>query len=66
MADDRTNQFVDILHTESKKFVGQKEEFMMQFSEADFTYILDGWRAKIERCSAGDQAWGLFTATKPQ
>lgn len=66
MADDRTNQFVDILHTESKKFVEQKEDFMKQFSEADFMYILNGWKAKIERCTAGDQAWGLFTADKPQ
>ena len=26
--------------------------------------IWQGWRSKLVRCSAGDQAWGLFTATK--
>ena len=26
--------------------------------------ICQGWRSKLVRCSAGDQAWGLFTASK--
>ena len=31
----------------------------------EFDYIVDGWTAKIKRCSAGDQAWGYFVAKKP-
>merc|ERR1712051_584420 len=27
--------------------------------------FVDGWTAKIKRCSAGDQAWGYFVAKKP-
>jgi len=65
VADDRTDQFVDILHKESKGFVQRKQEFLQCFAEADFNYILGGWSAKVERCSAGDQAWGYFTAVKP-
>ena len=26
--------------------------------------ICQGWRSKLVRCSAGDQAWGLFSASK--
>lgn len=65
VADDRTKQFVDILQVELDRFNEQKEEFLDQFEENDFDYIVSGWEAKLERCSSGDQAWGLFTATKP-
>jgi phosphoethanolamine N-methyltransferase len=65
VADDQTSQFINILNTESKQFVEKKRDFLQKFSEADFNYILDGWRAKVERCSDGDQAWGYFTANKP-
>ena len=36
-----------------------------EFSEADYTYLLDGWKAKVVRCGAGLQKWGLFKCTKP-
>lgn len=57
---------MDILELELKNFNKQKSEFIELFSEADFKYIEDGWKSKLVRCGAGDQAWGLFTATKPQ
>ncbi|CAG7827813.1 unnamed protein product [Allacma fusca] len=64
-AQDLTSTFIDILNTEAKRFVSQKEEFLTRFSLQDFEYILEGWNAKVRRCSAGDQAWGLFIAEKP-
>ncbi|XP_070574723.1 uncharacterized protein [Ptychodera flava] len=64
-AEDRTNQFVDVLQREKKRFEAEKEEFLKDFSEEDYQYILDGWDSKLKRCGAGDQRWGLFYAEKP-
>jgi phosphoethanolamine N-methyltransferase len=62
---DKTAQFMDILNIELKRFVENKAGFLAQFKEYDYDYIVEGWKSKLDRCSAGDQAWGLFTATKP-
>ena len=35
-----------------------------EFSEEDFSYLIDGWTTKLERCARGDQKWGLFQAKK--
>merc|ERR1711878_241167 len=32
--------------------------------EYDLNYIEKGWKDKVVRCNQGDQAWGLFEATK--
>jgi phosphoethanolamine N-methyltransferase len=64
-AQDMTSTFIEILNTEVKRFVSQKEEFLTRFTLQDFEYILEGWSAKVRRCSAGDQGWGLFIAEKP-
>jgi len=61
---DKTSYFVDILHKEMKSFTTQKDDFVKEFSLEDFDHILEGWQAKVERCTAGDQAWGLFIAHK--
>lgn len=64
-AQDKTKEFMDILNLELKSFNGKKPEFLKLFAIEDFKYIEDGWKAKLERCLAGDQAWGLFSAIKP-
>lgn len=64
IASDRTEQFVGILQIELNRFMNNRKEFLHQFEEHDFDYIVSGWEAKLERCRAGDQKWGLFTATK--
>jgi len=63
-AQDMTSTFIDILNTEVKRFVNQKSDFLKLFSPQDFDYIVEGWNAKVRRCSAGDQGWGLFLAEK--
>jgi len=64
VAENKTNMFIDILKMEVNQFAEKKEEFLKQFNENDYQYIVDGWNSKLKRCSAGDQAWGLFTAVK--
>jgi phosphoethanolamine N-methyltransferase len=38
--------------------------FIKDFSQKDFDDLVDGWKIKVDRVNAGDQAWGLFLATK--
>lgn len=63
-AEDRTQQFISILHNELRKFEPLQSEFVEEFSQEDYDEIVDGWNAKIKRCHAGDQAWGLFLGEK--
>ncbi|OQV16202.1 Phosphoethanolamine N-methyltransferase 1 [Hypsibius exemplaris] len=63
-AEDRTKQFIGILRTELQNFEPQQSEFVENFSQEDYDEIVDGWNAKVKRCSAGDQAWGSFLAEK--
>ncbi|XP_038078651.1 phosphomethylethanolamine N-methyltransferase-like [Patiria miniata] len=63
-AEDRSWQFMEVLEEEKAKVEQEKEEFVKQFSEADFQYLIDGWTNKLTRSKAGDQKWGLFTAEK--
>jgi hypothetical protein len=32
--------------------------------QEDYDDIVNGWKAKLQRSSAGEQRWGLFIATK--
>lgn len=59
-----TPNFVKSLESELKRSEQDKEGFVDEFCESDYDYIVEGWRAKLVRCAAGDQKWGLFHATK--
>jgi len=61
---DKTKLMIDIMKMELGKFHKIKETFVEEFSQEDFDYIDQGWSDKLVRCNEGDQAWGLFTATK--
>ena len=37
---------------------------LQDFSLKDYNELVDGWAIKVERCSKGEQGWGLFSATK--
>ncbi|XP_043931612.1 phosphomethylethanolamine N-methyltransferase-like isoform X2 [Protopterus annectens] len=63
---DRTAQFVDILKKELQKTESIKDEFIQEFSEEDYLYIVNGWKRKLQHCELGDQRWGLFYAEKPK
>ncbi|KAE8900750.1 Phosphoethanolamine [Phytophthora fragariae] len=64
VAEDRTNQFVEVLKEELARTLAHKDEFVSETSETDFKYIVEGWEAKIVRCGDGDQKWGLFYGKK--
>jgi len=64
-ATNMTPGFIDILKGEVYDFRQKEHAIIDEFSQKEFDYIVDGWTAKIKRCSAGDQAWGYFVAKKP-
>ncbi|BFZ12596.1 hypothetical protein BsWGS_15635 [Bradybaena similaris] len=64
-AEDRTQQFADILRAEIARTENIKEEFIEEFDEDGYKYIVDGWKVKLGRVELGDQRWGLFYAEKP-
>ncbi|KAF3326649.1 phosphoethanolamine N-methyltransferase 1-like protein [Carex littledalei] len=64
VAEDRTNQFLEVLQRELDITAKNKDEFLQDFSEKDYDDIVNGWNAKLKRSSLGEQRWGLFIATK--
>lgn len=64
IAENRTVQFVEVLHKELLSFEKKKASFLKEFSEDDYNAIVSGWESKLKRCKDGEQQWGLFLATK--
>ncbi|XP_057472967.1 phosphomethylethanolamine N-methyltransferase [Actinidia eriantha] len=64
IAEDRTDQFMEVLQRELNVVEKEKEEFIQDFSEEDYNDIVGGWNAKLVRSSSGEQRWGLFIAKK--
>ncbi|KAI0491653.1 hypothetical protein KFK09_025913 [Dendrobium nobile] len=64
IAEDRTDQFVEVLQRELDAVEKNKEDFIRDFSKEDYDEIVDGWRSKLKRSKTGEQRWGLFIAKK--
>ncbi|KAK7505822.1 hypothetical protein BaRGS_00003093 [Batillaria attramentaria] len=64
-AEDRSEQFKQVLQRELKTAEAIKNEFIQEFCEEDYNYIVNGWKDKLVRVGEGDQRWGLFYAEKP-
>ncbi|CAL9146762.1 phosphoethanolamine N-methyltransferase [Musa acuminata AAA Group] len=64
IAEDRTNQFLEVLQRELDAVEMDKEVFIRDFSQEDYDEIVNGWKAKLKRSSVGEQRWGLFIAQK--
>ncbi|CAA6671281.1 unnamed protein product [Spirodela intermedia] len=65
VAEDRTDQFLEVLQRELDATEADQEAFLRDFSQEDYDDIVNGWRAKLKRSSSGEQRWGLFVARKP-
>uniref|UniRef100_A0A8C1GP30 phosphoethanolamine N-methyltransferase n=1 Tax=Cyprinus carpio TaxID=7962 RepID=A0A8C1GP30_CYPCA len=63
-AEDRTEQFIQVIKAELQRAEEMKEEFIQEFSQEDYDAVVNGWTEKLQRCETGDQRWGLFYATK--
>ncbi|KAL5544972.1 hypothetical protein UlMin_008756 [Ulmus minor] len=63
-AEDRTEQFIEVLQRELAVVEKETDEFISDFSEEDYNDIVGGWKAKLVRSASGEQRWGLFIAKK--
>ncbi|XP_052818692.1 uncharacterized protein LOC128244694 isoform X2 [Mya arenaria] len=61
-AQDRTDLFVQSLEKELIVAEDIREDFVKEFSQDDFDYIVNGWKDKVGRTQ--DQRWGVFYAEK--
>merc|ERR1712183_221160 len=61
---DKTAEFISILKSEMVKFKPTKEKFVKEFSLKDYNDLVNGWDIKVDRCTKGEQGWGLFSAKK--
>lgn len=66
VAEDRTWQFEASLKRELAAAEADKAAFVAEFSEQDYSDVVGGWVAKLQRVADGEQRWGLFTARKPE
>ncbi|MBA0828330.1 hypothetical protein Goarm_013013 [Gossypium armourianum] len=64
LAEDRTDQFLQVLQRELNQVEKEKDAFISDFSKEDYDEIVGGWKAKLIRSSSGEQRWGLFLAKK--
>ncbi|XVF12206.1 hypothetical protein REPUB_Repub08aG0094700 [Reevesia pubescens] len=64
IAEDRTDQFIQVLQRELDEVEKDKDAFVSDFSQEDYDDIVGGWKAKLIRSSLGEQKWGLFLAKK--
>ncbi|MBA0863717.1 hypothetical protein Goshw_024926 [Gossypium schwendimanii] len=64
IAEDRTDQFIQVLQRELDKVEKDKDAFITDFSQEDYDDIVGGWKAKLIRTRSGEQRWGLFIANK--
>ncbi|KAJ6387327.1 hypothetical protein OIU78_017112 [Salix suchowensis] len=58
VAEDRTDQFNQVLKRELIAIEKEKDEFIQDFSEEDYNDIVGGWKAKLIRSSSGRAAMG--------
>ncbi|XXG80016.1 hypothetical protein AAC387_Pa09g0972 [Persea americana] len=64
IAEERTDRFLNVLQRELDAIKKDKDAFIKEFSENDYSEIVNGWKAKLKRSSVGEQRWGLFIAKK--
>ena len=62
--EDHTKAFIDSLRGELKDLNAARDQFLREFTETDFEYLVNRWNTKIQFCEQGDFIWGLFIAEK--
>lgn len=60
-----SKRFLELLQYELHKLNSGREDFLKEFSVEDYTYLKNGWEAKIKRVGDGDQVWCFCYGEKP-
>lgn len=62
--EDITEAFRQSLSEEQVQLAATREDFLRDFDEADYEYLMTRWDRKVRFCVEGDLKWGLFLAGK--
>jgi len=62
--EDHTKAFIDSLRDELKALNANRDQFLREFTEGDFDYLVNRWNKKIQFCEQEEFIWGLFIAEK--
>jgi phosphoethanolamine N-methyltransferase len=63
--EDITDQFINSLELERENLMRSRAEFLTEYEESDYQYLIERWDKKTRFCRQGDFHWGLFIAQKP-
>lgn len=64
VAEDATDMFINSIQRELEVAEKEHDDFVTEFSEADYEALVSGWKEKLQRALAGEQRWGLFFAKR--
>ncbi len=64
-SEDITEEFIESLDEEKENLIKHRAEFLGEFEEADYQYLVERWEKKARFCRQGDFRWGLFIVRKP-
>jgi phosphoethanolamine N-methyltransferase len=62
--EDISAQMISYLKKEKKELGETRSDFLRDFSEEDYQYLVNRWNKKLDFCQSGDFRWGLFLARK--
>ncbi len=64
-SEDRTADFLTSMRGELAHLERKREDFLREFTVADYAHLHERWSKKIQFCERGDLRWGLFLAQCP-
>ena len=63
--EDMTSLFIAQMEREQKELREARADFLRDYDQADYDYLINRWDAKLRFCRDGDLRWGLFIARSP-
>jgi phosphoethanolamine N-methyltransferase len=63
--EDMTAKFIELLEREQNDLIRRRDEFLQEYDEQDYRYLVSRWDSKLRFCREGDFRWGLFIARRP-
>jgi len=64
-SEDITSRFIELNEQDLARLLQQRDEFISEFEETEFTHLIERWKKKIHFAESGDLTWLLFKARKP-
>jgi phosphoethanolamine N-methyltransferase len=62
--EDMTPLFIELMEREQSDLRRRRDEFLRDYDESDYDYLITRWDSKLRFCKEGDFRWGLFMARR--